>query len=338
MVDPIEIALAADANYRMGLLVTVCSLARHADSDAAIRFSVIDGGLQQEDWDFLCRKALELHPKSMFNRLTVDMQRFAAFKTWNGDGRMTYARLLLPELMPGTRHVIYCDADFLWLADVAELWTLRRADVVCLGVPDGTEVVIERERKWFAAHGFPFDGMRYFCAGMCLLNLDLCRQMDVAGKCISFLSRWPDAQFPDQTALNAVLGERPSISGVTNLVLLPEKWHRLSRVVTAADLKDGCAIHYAGDAPWQRAGWYAPLSDVVMLWYREYGRILGIGTWRALCRFNGAMKAVFLRGVSLALTVPVLRSISYWIIEDIRRATIGDELRAKNRRLGIGLA
>ena len=338
MTEPIEIALAADANYGMGLLVTACSIARRAEKSASIRFTILDGGLQQTDWDFLCRKIHELHPNSIISRLPVDMRRFTSLRSWHGGGRMTYARLLLPELLPDTRHVIYCDVDFLWLVDVAGLWALRHDDVVCLGVPDGTEVVIERECKWFEAHGFPFDGTRYFCAGMCLLNLELCRQMDIAGKCLSFLSRWPDAQFPDQTALNAVLGERPSRSGVTNLVLLPEKWNRLSRVVTAADLKDGCAIHYAGDTPWKRAGWYAPLSDVVMLWYREYGRILGIGTWRALCRFNGAMKAMFLRGVSLALTIPVLRSVSYWIIEDVRRATIGDELRAKNRRLGIGLA
>ena len=335
---PVEIALATNSNYKMGLLVTACSIARRADKATAIRFTILDGGIQQSDWDFLCRKVLELHPNSFFSRQTVDMQRFATFPTWNGDSRMTYARLLLPELLPEARYVIYCDVDFLWLSDVVELWALRRDDIACLGVPDGTDVVIERERKWFENHGFMFDGTRYICAGMCLLNLEMFRQMDIAGKCLSFLSRWPDAQFLDQTALNIVLGERPSRPGVQNLAFLPAKWHRLSRVVTAADLKDGCAIHYAGDAPWKRTGWYAPLSDVVMLWYREYGRILGIGTWRALCRFNGVMKAVFLRGVSLALTVPVLRSVSYWIIEDIRRATIGDELRAKNRRLGIGLA
>ena len=336
--DFIEVALAADANYRMGLLVTACSLARRAAKDASIRFSILDGGLPQEDWDFLCQKVLELHPNSMFNRIPVNQRQFADFPAWNGDGRMTYARLLLPRLMPDARHVIYCDVDFLWLADVADLWALRSDDVVCLCVPDGTDVVVERERKWFMRHGFAFDGSRYFCAGMCLFNLDLLRQMDIAGQCLSFLSRWPDAQFRDQTALNAVLGEHAGRSGVRNVDFLPGKWHRMSRVVTGKDVTGGCAIHYAGDAPWKRAGWYMPISDAVMLWYREYARTCGIGTWRALCRFNGAFRAVFLRSVFFALTVPVLRTISYWIIEDVRRATIGDELRAKNRRLGVCLA
>ena len=338
MDGPIEIALAADANYSMGLLVTACSLARRAAKEATIRFSILDGGLRQDDWDFLCRKVQELHPNSLFSRLAVDSRRLAKFPAWNGEGRMTYARLLLPGLMPGARHVIYCDVDFLWLADVAGLWELRRDDVACLCVPDGTDVVVERERKWFGSHGFAFDGSRYFCAGMCLLNLDLFRQMDVAGKCLSFLSRWPDAQFADQTALNAVLGEHANRLGFKSVAFLPGKWHRLSRVVTAADLKGGCAIHYAGDTPWKRAGWHMPLSDAVVLWYREYAHMCGIGTWRALCRFNGAFRAVFLRLVFFALTVPVLRAISYWIIEDVRRATIGKELRAKNRRLGVGLA
>ena len=166
MNTPIEIALASDANYKMGLLVTACSLARFAAAESMLLFHILDGGLAEEDWDFFCRTVIGIHPATCFNRIRIDTRRFEAFPVWNGVERLTYARLLLPTLLQDVEHVIYCDVDFLWLTDITDLWELRRETVICQAVPETTPSVLDREFKWFSERGLSFNASQYFCAGL----------------------------------------------------------------------------------------------------------------------------------------------------------------------------
>ena len=47
--DSIVVALAADQNYYKGLLVTACSMARHANNDCLITWVILDGGISPDD-------------------------------------------------------------------------------------------------------------------------------------------------------------------------------------------------------------------------------------------------------------------------------------------------
>ena len=60
---------------------------------------------------------------------------------------MTYARLLLLDLLSDVTHVIYTDVDILWLADIAELWDSIDEDAIMHISPGGSP---PEELKWFS--------------------------------------------------------------------------------------------------------------------------------------------------------------------------------------------
>lgn len=333
MDDIIDIALAADEGYKDGLLVTAWSIAYSCAPNARLRFNVLDGGLSDVAWDVFRQKILNVSPKTIIRRFSVDQSLFSNFPAWNFGSRLTYARFLLPILLKDSEYVIYCDTDFLWLEDIAKLWALRRSDVVCQSVVDGTPETVQREKAWFVSRELPFDKDRYFCAGLLFLNLELCRTYDVMGACLDFLWRNPDVKFADQSALNVILSTMEFGNRVSGVALLQSKWQRFSYSICAADVASGCVIHYAGDNPWHRKYWYESLSDAVMIWFDFYGRIFGIGRWRAVMSFYSVSKMLYLRMVFLALTMPVIETICYWYLERIRHAVIIDRLKSKNQRI-----
>jgi len=123
--ERVEVAVASDANYFHGLLVTVSSLVLQADRSRALRIHVLDGGIPSEDFDFLATRMKSFHPHVEIVRHKIDDSVFVQFPPWAGNSKMTYARLLLPQLLTDASHVIYSDCDILWTRDVSKLWNLR---------------------------------------------------------------------------------------------------------------------------------------------------------------------------------------------------------------------
>ena len=302
----IEIALATDAHYLCGLLVTAVSLALHASPDADLRFNVLDGGISDNAWADFEAKVRAAHPRSFFRRLSVDDTRFAAYPEWNGRSRLTYARLLLPTLMPDTDWVIYCDVDFLWCADVAELWALRDSRATLLSTPDGAETCT-REAAWFAARGLTCNSNTYFCAGLSFFNLALWRHFGLAEKVLTFLDEHTDVLIVDQSAMNAILGGEALAPDVLNVKMLPGKWQKMSRFVTAEDIRGGCVIHYAGDTPWRQACRTQPLTDLHLLWHMVYGELQAESASASLARFFPSKVVRLRRFLFYLIATPVLR-------------------------------
>lgn len=145
MADCVEVAVAADANYFDGMLVTVASVAINASQDLDIRFHVLDGGVRDADYAFMVKRIVELHPRTTFARHVIDDSVFKDFPTWAGSGRMTYARLLLPRLLPDVEHVLYLDCDILWTRDVADIWREKRKDIVYQAVHENWPYILEKE-------------------------------------------------------------------------------------------------------------------------------------------------------------------------------------------------
>lgn len=315
--ETIDIALASDHNYLCGLLVTAASMARHASRDVELRFDVLDGGLTESDWADFTRLVSAEHPHCRFRRLDVDSGRFEGFPVWNCGSRMTYARLLLPNMLDDVNFALYCDVDFLWTADVVELWRLRDESALLMGHPDGWPSTERRERAWFAKHGLPFDFSRYVCAGMLLFNLELFRRSGMAEKLLDFLSCNPDVCYVDQTAINAVVG---------NIALLPRKWHRFSRDMTKTELRGEWAIHFAGDTPWRRDWWTRLINDVQLDWHRFHGELLGIGTWKSLRQFFTVRDIVVRRVLYWMVKMPVTRVMFFLFLRLIRRGVYIDFL------------
>ena len=299
----IEISLAADQGYFSGLFVTACSIAEHASEEVELRFNILDGGICAADCAYLEERVRHFHAKSAFRWLPVNEEMFARYPKWNGN-RMAYARLILPSALEDVDWIVYCDVDFLWMRDVAELWAEREDGLALIGTKDGTKGTLDREETWFAKYGYPFDREKYFCSGLCFMNLKVFREKDLIAKCQEVMSH-KDIQYPDQAALNVATW------GIAKLV--PQVWQRFTEVVTQEELDGGVVIHYAGQVPWTKMSWSQQLDDCRLIWHRHHARYRGISLWRSLRMFYSPARIVSARALTWLFRCPVLTQLMAFV-------------------------
>ena len=291
----IDIALASDSGYFCGLFVTACSIAKYAAKSASLRFNILDGGIAEADWKLLEDKVRTYHPKSEFNRIPVNDGLFKDYPAWHGN-KMAYARLMLPDILPEVDWCIYCDVDFLWMRDIAELWAERDESCAFIGTKDGSKWALDMEEAWFLKHGFPFDREKYFCSGLSFMNLKYFRNEGLIEKCKAILTNYPDIQFPDQAALNIVVWG--------SLKLVPQCWQRIHQYVTPEMIAEGAVVHYAGAIPWKPIkNKVGLLSDLTLLWHRMNAEARGISVWDSLRKYFGIGYILWHRGLRNVLYV-----------------------------------
>lgn len=317
MNERIQIALASDDNYFVGLLVTAVSIARHADADAELVFNVLSGRIASERIERLRKEIGKAHAHASVRTFDVNEERFSAFPTWHGDGRMAYARLMLPDMLPEEDFVIYCDVDFLFTADVSELWRLRRADVALQACLDDCPTTRESEANWCARHGLQIDISHYFNSGMLIMNLRKFRENGYAGLLMDFLHRYPSAEYPDQIAMNVVIRE---------VGYLPQKWCRFSKTLHGAELCGAWAIHYAGTCPWIGSRMLQPITDAHFLWYRFYGSLVGKSVWASMREFLSLVAIVKRRTTWVIAQHRILRKLVALMFRHGRHRYVIDDL------------
>ena len=316
--ETIDIALASDAAYFPGLLVTTVSLARAASRDVQLRFNVLDGGIGVENERLLRERLSSGHPHTELRMFPVDDARFQSFRAWNGTGRMTYARLILPELLKDADFVVYCDVDFLWMADVAELWELRDESVSVRARREANAATLAREERWFAANGIRFDSSKYVCSGLMSMNLRLFRERGISGALLDFLAAHGDVQYVDQTAVNAV---------ISDIGILPGRWGAFAWQYDAGAALEGCAVHFAGSAPWKYGWWTQALTDAHEAWYRLYGDLVGLDWRAARRRFLPRRQIAARRATWIIVRHAALRIPFFMLLRLLRRGCYIPELK-----------
>lgn len=285
--EPINIALAADGGYFCGLLVTACSIAKYASNEVMLRFNILDGGIIENDWELLKDRIVHFHPSSEFRRFKITEDLFKDCLSWHGN-HMTYARLLLPDLLSNVDYCVYCDVDFLWMRDIAELWAERKDNVALISTWDGAKSTWDVDGVWLKENGFDFSPDDYFCAGLTFFNLKYFREYGLHKHCFELLKLKPP--FNDQTVLYIVT------KGKTKLVSLC--WQRIHQYVIPTMIAEGAVIHYAGAIPWKpsplRIGF---LSDLTLLWHRMNAEARGITVWQSLRMYFGVWYIFWHRGL-----------------------------------------
>ena len=206
--------------------------------------------------------------------MPVNEEMFARYPEWHGN-KMAYARLMLPDALPDVDWCVYCDVDFLWLRDVAELWKEKEEGITLVGTMDGARVTLDEESRWFADNGYAFDPERYFCSGLCFMNLKVFRRRRLTDSVMELLEKHQDFLHPDQNALNI------ATYGSTKLV--SKCWQQFHQDVTPAMVKEGVVIHYAGAIPWKPSPLkIGLLSDLTLIWHRMNAQARGISLWKSL--------------------------------------------------------
>ena len=278
--DRIQVALASDERYFEGLLVTAGSIALHASPDRDIDLHVIDGGISDNSFHFLLDTLQRLNPRIACHRLFPDKAIFDRLPSYCGS-KMTFLRILLPELLAGVDSVIYCDVDFLWCHDIARLWDLRRSDVILQSVSELLDKTLATEERWGKEQAIDLHLDTYFCAGLCLFNLARMRACGTFSAFMDFIARHKDVQFADQSVLNAILRSNEDYA------LLPLEWQRYTYNIRQEHVDQPFVLHYAGATPWSTT---RILSDAVLLWFRFDAKLRRQSTWKSVRRYYSPFK------------------------------------------------
>jgi lipopolysaccharide biosynthesis glycosyltransferase len=131
--------------------------------------------------------------------------RVAGLPVYHEITPVMWYRIWLPELVPDAERMLYLDGDALAVDSLEPLWATSLADHL-VGAVTNVFHLDPDARARPAALGLP--GLDwYFNSGVLLLNLEAMRREGVTGKLME-LARSEDLLYPDQDALNAVMGPR----------------------------------------------------------------------------------------------------------------------------------
>ena len=321
MSTTIEIALASDAKYYCGLLVTAASIAFFANPAACLSFHILDGGLSNKEFEEFVSKISKFHPKVSFTRHILSSVNLDNLPPY-ADSKMPYARLLLPTLLPNCHYVVYSDIDILWLADIAQTWSLCSQDSVLLSSPETCKGTLQQEEKWFREHGLHFVLERYFCSGFSIFNLDLFRKDDLSRKLFAFLKDNGHTHCADQTALNAILGTRAH--------LLPNTWQIFPRNgISESTIVSQCLLHYAGEAPWKATKQTHMLTDSQLLWFRFDSFVHKCSLWHSLRRHYSVPQIVMGRFLFFVISSKLGQFFFHYFMRRTGRGNFNESLSAQ---------
>jgi lipopolysaccharide biosynthesis glycosyltransferase len=135
--------------------------------------------------------------------IEADVRRFTGYTTLNHVSRMTFARLLIPAVMPeGLSRVLYLDADIVVLHDLSPLWEIDLEGCPVGAVADPLDALMKATPAGF--QNVP-RVRSYFNAGVLVIDLPRWREEQISENALRYLQRFPSTRYSDQDALNAAL-------------------------------------------------------------------------------------------------------------------------------------
>ncbi|MGI8557954.1 MAG: glycosyltransferase family 8 protein [Solirubrobacteraceae bacterium] len=189
------------------------------------------------------------------NLLAVDERRIAGLPRTPDISHAMWYRTLLPEMLPDVPRVLYLDVDVIVIDSLDPLWETDLDGCFLAAV---TNVLEDRHLSRPVQLGLagPTD---YFNSGVLLMNLELMREESATARLHAFArEHQAELLWPDQDALNVVLGDRrrhlaPRWNFMSAALLFPSA----AEMFTAAELEEArrrpAIRHFEGpqiDKPW----------------------------------------------------------------------------------------
>lgn len=139
----------------------------------------------------------------VINVVYVNPDQFEGLPLKSGNSNLTkeaYYRLLLPEILPETKKVLYLDCDLIVRAHLRELWETNIEGCAFACVKDRKDIIEERVKTL----GYnQLDS--YFNSGVVLMNLEFLRGFNFSEKAFAFISsKGHLMKYVDQCVINAV--------------------------------------------------------------------------------------------------------------------------------------
>ena len=198
---------ASDIRYLPGLFVTWGSILL-SSRQLHFEFYLLHDGIPEAELKRFESDLRTVSKAFALHSVELSTDAFADFPAFFFDSRMTYARLMIPRLVPTTDRALYIDTDIVVLRDLSELDTYDlKGDPIAVVKEWGHS---GREDLPSFYEDFPATKThQYFNAGLLLLDLKQIRESGDFDRCLLLLKDYKDkCRWWDQTALNVIFAGR----------------------------------------------------------------------------------------------------------------------------------
>lgn len=198
---PLRLAMASDARYLPGAIGTLAGARMALPQEIAMEVAFLHDGLSEPQQQRLVNALARVRGDTALRFLKIDGE-FPGFPDFFFSSKLTYARLLLPNLLDWDR-AVYMDSDLLVLRSLEGLYGRETGET---GLAAAVETSIRKLSgdPPGVALAEPVDpAADYFNAGLLLLDLEKIRRSRLFDRAAELLSKFPAAcKFWDQSALN----------------------------------------------------------------------------------------------------------------------------------------
>jgi len=239
----------ADENFFPGLGVAVTSAVAAASGDYDYHFLILDGGLAVDSFSQLREAVKTIGAKkgiiATLERLEVDQSRLHVLPKRRGS-RMTYAKLVLPEILPHLESVIYLDADVLCFTGLEKIHAPAGQSHWLLAGARDFFSVIQKDCPWLDQVPTSERTLPYINCGVMWMNLTGLREMNFTEKAITARASIRNARQGDQSVFNFLCRGKSYI--------LPDAINHRTSIGSTRPLCQGnleLNLHYIGSPkPW----------------------------------------------------------------------------------------
>ncbi len=245
----LHIVSNADEKFLPGLEVAVASAVAAASGACDYHFLILDGGLPPGALEKLAatiaRIAAYRGIRATLEPLMIDQNRLLALPERRGS-RMTYAKLVLPEILPQLDSIRYLDADVLCFAGIETVRPPAGESQWLLAGARDFFSILEKDCPWLDQVPPADRRLPYINCGVMWMNLKGLREMDFTERAINARASIGNARQGDQSVFN-FLSRRKSF-------ILPDAINHRTAIGSARMFFRGSLdfnIHFIGSPkPW----------------------------------------------------------------------------------------
>ncbi len=245
----LHIVSNADGKFLPGLEVAVASAVAAASGAFDYHFLILDGGLPAGAMESLGSSIASIAAargiEAKIEPLVIDQSRLAALPERRGS-RMTYAKLVLPEVLSQLDSIIYLDADVLCFAGLENVRPPENETQWLLAGALDYFSIIEKDCPWIDQVPPAVRKLPYINCGVMWMNLKGLRDMDFTSRAIEARAAIGNARQGDQSVFNFLCRGKSFI--------LPPRLNHFTAIGSARPLCEGnldLNIHYIGSPkPW----------------------------------------------------------------------------------------
>ena len=239
----------ADERFFPGLAVAVASAVAAASGEYDYHFLILDGGLKADSLANLSRRigdiAVGKGIRATLDALTIDQNRLSVLPPRRGS-RMTYAKLVLPEILPHSDSIIYLDADVLCFAGIENVRPPENETQWLLAGARDFFSVIEKDCPWIDQVPVAERKLPYINCGVMWMNLHGLREINFTTRAITARAAIGNARQGDQSVFNFLCRGKSFV--------LPPQLNHFTAIGSARPLCEGnldLNLHHIGSPkPW----------------------------------------------------------------------------------------